>query len=120
MSVNGIDICDSNTIHEDVVQRVGARMPEADTLNRLGDAFKVFSDGTRLKILSALLFEEMCVCDIAALLGMTKSAVSHQLRILKQSNLVKNRRAGREVYYSIADEHVETIINNGMEHVLED
>ena len=85
----------------------------------LADAFKVFSDSTRLKILCALLQEEMCVCDISVLLGMSKSAVSHQLRVLKQTNLVKNRRSGKEVYYSIADKHVETIINNGMEHVLE-
>ncbi|MDY2960671.1 MAG: metalloregulator ArsR/SmtB family transcription factor [Hornefia sp.] len=111
--------CDCNVIHEEVIEKVGEHMPDDDTLMDLADAFKVFSDSTRLKILCALLQEEMCVCDISSLLGMSKSAVSHQLRTLKQTNLVKNRRSGKEVYYSIADKHVETIINNGMEHVLE-
>ena len=114
-----IEKCEVNTIHEEIVNQVSSKMPEDDVLMDLGDAFKVFSDFTRLKILYALLNHEMCVCDISALLGMTKSAVSHQLRVLKQSNLVKNRREGKVVYYSIADEHVETIISNGMEHVLE-
>ena len=111
--------CDCNTIHEDVVLDVKENMPAEDTLMDLADTFKVFSDSTRLKILCALIRNEMCVCDISALLGMSKSAVSHQLRILKQTNLVRNRRSGRVVYYSIADGLVETIINNGMEHVLE-
>lgn len=111
--------CDCNIIHEGVIEKVKSNMPKEDSLMNLADAFKVFSDSTRLKILCALLQEEMCVCDISALLGMSKSAVSHQLRVLKQTNLVKNRRSGKEVYYSIADKHVETIINNGMEHVLE-
>ena len=86
----------------------------------LGDAFKVFSDFTRLKILYALLNHEMCVCDISVLLGMSKSSVSHQLQVLKQSNLIKYRKAGRVVYYSLADDHVKTICRMGMEHVLED
>ncbi|ETJ99140.1 transcriptional regulator, ArsR family [Eubacterium nodatum ATCC 33099] len=111
--------CDCNIIHDGVIEKVRGNMPKEDTLMDLADAFKVFSDSTRLKILCALLQEEMCVCDISVLLGMSKSAVSHQLRVLKQTNLVKNRRSGKEVYYSIADKHVETIINNGMEHVLE-
>ena len=114
-----IERCDCNTIHEEVVKAVLNEMPEDEVAMDLADTFKVFSDFTRIKILLALLNHEMCVCDISALLGMTKSAVSHQLRVLKQSNLVKNRRDGKVVYYSIADEHVETIINNGMEHVLE-
>ena len=114
-----IERCDCNTIHEEVVKAVLNEMPEDEVAMDLADTFKVFSDFTRLKILLALLNHEMCVCDISALLGMTKSAVSHQLRILKQSNLVKNRRDGKVVYYSIADEHVETIISNGMDHVLE-
>lgn len=114
-----IERCDCNTIHEEVVAEVKSKMADDEIVMDLADTFKVFSDFTRLKILIALLNHEMCVCDISALLGMTKSAVSHQLRVLKQSNLVKNRRDGKVVYYSIADEHVETIINNGMEHVLE-
>lgn len=114
------DHCDCTMIHDDVVRDVREKMPDEDTVMDLSDAFKVFSDSTRLKILCALIHEEMCTCDLSALLGMTQSAVSHQLRVLKQSNLVKNRREGKVVYYSIADEHVETIINNGMEHVLEE
>lgn len=117
--INDIDTCECSTIHEDVVKAVAEEMPEDETAMDLADTFKVFSDFTRIKILLALLNHEMCVCDISALLGMTKSAVSHQLRVLKQSNLVKNRREGKVVYYSISDEHVETIISNGMEHVLE-
>ena len=117
--IEDIDRCDCTTIHEDVVGKVRNGMPREDTLMDLSDTFKVFSDSTRLKILCALIQAEMCVCDIAALLGMTQSADSHQLRVLKQANLVKNRRDGKVVYYSIADAHVETIINNGMEHVLE-
>ena len=117
--IEDIDRCDCTTIHEEVVGKVRNGMPREDTLMDLSDTFNVFSDSTRLKILCALIQAEMCVCDIAALLGMTQSAVSHQLRVLKQANLVKNRRDGKVVYYSIADAHVETIINNGMEHVLE-
>ena len=114
-----IENCEVNTIHEEVVKEVCGNMPDDEVVMDLADTFKVFSDFTRIKILLALLNHEMCVCDISALLGMTKSAVSHQLRVLKQANLVKNRRDGKVVYYSIADEHVETIISNGMEHVLE-
>ena len=117
--VEEIERCECNTIHMDVVEEVKEKMPEDEIAMDLADTFKVFSDFTRLKILLALLNHEMCVCDISALLNMTKSAVSHQLRVLKQSNLVKNRREGKVVYYSIADKHVETIVSNGMEHVLE-
>ena len=117
--INDMEVCECSTIHEDVVKAVRNKMPDEEVTMDLADTFKVFSDYTRVKILCALLNHEMCVCDISALLGMTKSAVSHQLRTLKQSNLVKNRREGKVVYYSIADEHVETIISNGMEHVLE-
>ena len=85
----------------------------------LADTFKIFSDSTRIKILYALMQAEMCVCDVSALIGMTKSSVSHQLRILKQSKLVKYRKDGRIVYYSIADEHVRSIFNEGMMHILE-
>lgn len=113
------DKCDCTMIHDDVVMAVREKMPEDDTIMDLSDTFKVFSDSTRLKILCALSSGEMCTCDLSALLGMTQSAISHQLRILKQSNLVKNRREGKVVYYSIADGHVETIISNGMDHVLE-
>ena len=112
-------LCDCDVIHEEAVAEVRPRMASAEEYARTAALLKMFGDPTRVKIMHALDLHELCVCDLAALLDLTKSAVSHQLRVLKQSNLVKNRRAGKVVYYSIADEHVETIINNGMDHVLE-
>ncbi|HWR23205.1 MAG TPA: metalloregulator ArsR/SmtB family transcription factor [Feifaniaceae bacterium] len=114
-----IDRCDCNTIHEDVVNDVREHMPDEDNLIDLADLFKVFGDSTRVKILCALFRAEMCVCDIAVLLGMTKSAISHQLRVLKQSKLVSHRRDGKVVYYSLADDHVKTIFDQGLLHVCE-
>lgn len=114
-----VDRCDCNTIHEDVVADVRDHMPDEDNLIDLADLFKVFGDSTRVKILCALFRTEMCVCDIAVLLGMTKSSISHQLRVLKQSKLVKYRKAGKVVYYSLADEHVKTIFDQGLLHVCE-
>ena len=111
--------CDCIHVHEDIVEKVEEKMPQDEQLADLAEFFRIFGDATRIRILYVLMCSEMCVCDIATLLGMTQSAVSHQLRVLKQANLVKNRRDGKVVYYSIADAHVETIINNGMEHVLE-
>lgn len=121
MSTYGPDIdrCDCNTIHEEVVNDVREHMPDEDILLDLADIFKVFSDSTRVKILCALFRAEMCVCDLAVLLGATKSSVSHQLRILKQSKLVKYRKDGRVVYYSLADEHVKCIFDQGLIHVCE-
>lgn len=115
-----LERCDVTVIHEEVVSRVAKAMPGDDVLLDLADTFKLFSDSTRLKILYALMEAEMCVCDISALLGMSMSSVSHQLRVLKQANLVKYRKAGRVIYYSLADEHVKTICRQGMDHVLED
>ena len=115
-----LDRADCTVIHQEVVDAVRGRMPDDDLLLDLADSFKLFSDSTRLKILYALMEAEMCVCDISVLLGMTKSSVSHQLRVLKQANLVKYRKAGRVIYYSLADDHVRTICKTGMEHVLED
>lgn len=117
--VADIDRCDCNSIHEDVVAAVHKDMPDEDIFIDLSDTFKIFSDSTRAKILYALMQAEMCVCDISVLLGMSKSSVSHQLRILKQVDLVKYRKAGRVIYYSIADEHVESIFNQGMIHISE-
>ncbi len=114
-----IDRCDCNTIHEEVVHEVRARMPDEENLLDLSELFKVFGDSTRVKILCALLQAEMCVCDIAVLLGMTKSSISHQLRILKQAKLVKHRKDGKVVYYSLADEHVGNIFDQGLVHVCE-
>lgn len=118
-NVPEIDKCDCTIIHEDVVREVRKQMPEEENLLDLADLFKVFGDSTRVKILCALFQSEMCVCDIAALLGMTKSAISHQLRLLKQSKLIKNRRDGKVVYYSLDDEHVKNIFDQGLSHVSE-
>jgi ArsR family transcriptional regulator len=108
--------CDLHIIHREVVERVSEAMPPEEMLYDLAELFKVFGDSTRIKILCALQ-EEMCVCDIAALLGMTQSAISHQLRILKQASLVKYRRDGKVVYYSLDDEHVSNIFAQGFAHV---
>ena len=91
-----------------------------ETLYQLADLFKVFGDPTRIRILAILSKQELCVQDIADALSMTQSAISHQLRILKQSALVKFRREGKTIYYSLADDHVRTIINQGREHIEED
>lgn len=115
-----IAVCDCESIHEDVVAAVRTQLPEEDLMIDMAEAFRIFGDSTRVRILFALKAHEMCVCDISVLLGMTKSAVSHQLRILKQVNLVKYRKVGRVVYYSLADEHVKTIFSACMDHVMED
>jgi ArsR family transcriptional regulator, lead/cadmium/zinc/bismuth-responsive transcriptional repressor len=114
-----VDRCDCNIIHESVVNEVREHMPDEGNLIDLADLFKVFGDSTRVKIFCALFRAEMCVCDIAVLLGMTKSSISHQLRVLKQSKLVKYRKDGKIVYYSMADEHVENIFDQGLIHILE-
>lgn len=103
----------------EVLQKVSREMPDDEILYDLADLFKIFSDSTRIKILYALFESELCVCDIAQLLNMNQSAISHQLRLLKQSKLVRYRREGKAVLYSLADGHVRTIINQGMEHVAE-
>lgn len=114
-----LDRCDCDAIHEEVVEAVRRKMPDDNTLMDLADLFKVFSDSTRVRILCALQHDEMCVCDIAVLLGMTKSAVSHQLRQLRQTRLVRNRRDGKVVYYSLDDEHVGNVFAQGLLHVRE-
>lgn len=116
---NGMECCDYMHAHEDVIEKVNREMPEDEILYDLAELFKIFGDTTRIKILYVLFEAEMCVCDLAQLLGMTQSAISHQLRALKQSKLVKYRREGKTVFYSLADGHVRTIINQGMEHVEE-
>jgi len=113
------DRCESNIIHEEVVDRVRGSMPQEEALLDLADLFKVFGDSTRVRILCALFHAEMCVCDIAALLKMSQSSISHQLRVLKQAKLVKNRRDGKVVYYSLDDDHVKTIFDQGLLHVCE-
>lgn len=115
-----IEQCDCLVIHQDVVQSVSEHMPKEETLYDLAELFKVFGDSTRIRILWALDEAEMCVCDISVLLNMTQSAISHQLRVLKQAKLVRSRRAGKIVFYSLADSHVKQIFNQGITHVLED
>lgn len=112
------EVCDQHETHDDIVARARAAMPGDEVLYDLADLFKVFGDTTRIRILYAL-EHEMCVCDIAEVLGMTQSAISHQLKTLKQSKLVKSRREGKTVYYSLDDEHVREIINCGLEHIIE-
>ena len=112
-------ICDCELIHEDIVDEVKKRMPADEDIYDLSDFFKVLGDSTRMKIIWALDESEMCVCDIAVLLNMTKSAISHQLRALRNANLVKFRRDGKEVYYSLKDKHVRDIYEIGMEHIKE-
>ena len=119
MAINDVECCDFYQVHEKVVEAVNKNMPDEDELYDLAELFKVFGDSTRIKILYVLSEAEMCVCDIAQLLGMTQSAISHQLRSLKQSRLVKARREGKTVFYSLADGHVRTILDQGMEHVAE-
>ena len=111
--------CEYLYVHDDLVKRVNEIMPTDDILYDLSDLYKLFGDSTRIKILYVLLVSEVCVCDIAQLLNMSLSAISHQLRVLKQAKLVKFRREGKTVFYSLADDHVKTIINQGMEHVTE-
>ncbi|MBQ8555006.1 MAG: helix-turn-helix transcriptional regulator [Clostridia bacterium] len=117
---NSIESCGFLCVHEHVVTQVQENLPAEESLQRLADLFKVFGDGTRIRILYVLLEAEVCVCDLAKLLGMTQSAVSHQLRILKQAYLIKARRDGKTVFYSLADDHVATLLKQGMEHVCED
>ena len=112
-------LCEETGVHEDVIERVRMNMPPEDTLYDLADLFKMFGDSTRMKIMFVLMQSEMCVCDIAELLNMTQSAISHQLRILKQSKLVVSRREGKSVICRLADDHVRRIISQGMSHVTE-
>lgn len=111
--------CDQTDTHQDILDAVRLKMPDEDTLYNLTELFHIFGDSTRMRILYVLFASEMCVCDIAALLGITQSAISHQLRLLKSTRLVKSRREGKTVFYSLADDHVKTIIDQGLEHVQE-
>ena len=119
MKKNEAECCDVICIHKDRVQKVLKSMPGELLLSELADFYKVFADVTRIRILCVLLESEMCVCDLAEVLYMTQSAISHQLRVLKQMKLVKNRREGKTVFYSLADGHIQSIISQGMEHITE-
>ena len=114
------EICEGCEVHEDLLKIVNDTLPEETELYDLAELFKVFGDSTRIRILFVLFEAEVCVCDLAKVLNMTQSAISHQLRILKQNKLVKNRREGKSIFYSLADDHVRTIINQGRDHIEED
>ena len=114
-----IDKCDNVEVHEEVLSVIRAKMPKEDRMYDLAELFKVFGDSTRIRILFVLFEAEVCVCDLAATLNMTSSAISHQLNILKRSKLIKCRRDGKSVFYSLADNHVRAIISQGMEHIEE-
>ena len=116
---NDIPSCEYMHVHEDLVKKVEESMPLTEELFDLAELFKIFGDSTRIKILYVLFESEMCVCDIAQVLNMTVSAISHQLRILKQARLVKFRREGKTVFYSLSDDHIKKILDNGIEHINE-
>ena len=115
-----IECCEVFETHEPLLHAIGEHMPGEEALCDLAELFKIFGDSSRIRILFALREGEVCVCDIAQALNMTQSTVSHQLRILKQSKLVKNRREGKSIFYSLADDHVMTIIAQGLEPVNEE
>ena len=117
---NDVEICESCEVHENLLKIVNETIPAETELYDLAELFKIFGDSTRIRILYVLLEAEVCVCDLAEALNMTQSAISHQLRILKQNKLVKSRREGKSVFYSLADDHVRTIIDQGREHIAED
>ncbi|MGG7178850.1 ArsR/SmtB family transcription factor [Clostridium paraputrificum] len=116
---NKVEKCNCNIIHDDVVMRVKDKLPEDETLYDLAEFFKVFGDSTRIKIICALFESEMCVCDLAALLSVSQSAISHQLRTLKAARLVRYRRDGKVIYYSLDDEHIKHIFDEGLRHITE-
>jgi ArsR family transcriptional regulator len=120
MLKNEVECCEAKELHEDLLKVVNEKMPAEEELYDLAELYKIFGDSTRIRILFVLFEAEVCVCDLAEALNMTQSAISHQLRILKQNKLVKSRREGKSMFYSLADNHVRTIINQGIEHIEED
>ena len=119
MAEEMMECCDTTEVHEELVKIVNETVPEETELYDLAELFKVFGDSTRIRILFVLFEAEVCVCDLAQVLHMTQSAISHQLKILKQSKLVKNRREGKSIFYSLSDDHVRSIIAQGREHIEE-
>ena len=116
---NKSESCSCNVIHKEVVENVKNKLPKEETLNDLAELFKVFGDSTRIKIICSLFESEMCVCDLSVLLNISQSAISHQLRVLKSARLVKFRRAGKVIYYSLDDEHIKQIFDAGLHHITE-
>ena len=119
MAEERIECCDTPHVHPELILKVNALMPREEELYDLAELFKVFGDSTRIRILYVLFESELCVCDLSEILRMTQSAVSHQLKILKNARLVKSRREGKQVFYSLADDHVRTMIDQGREHIEE-
>ena len=121
-NINGsepLPSCETTHVHGELIKRVCEMMPDTDSLYDLAELFKIFGDSTRVRILFVLLESEMCVCDLAETLGMTASAISHQLRVLKAADLVRYRRDGKTVFYSLADDHVRSILSQGLDHINE-
>lgn len=114
-----VEVCETCEVHAPLLKVVAEKMPPEDELYDLAELFKIFGDSTRIRILFVLFEAEVCVCDLAEALKMTQSAISHQLAILRNSRLVKARREGKQVFYSLADDHVRTIIQQGLDHVEE-
>ena len=119
LALNDVEHCEACEIHEDKIKQVTEHMPDEDELYDLAELFKIFGDSTRIRILYVLFESDVCVCDLAEMLHMNQSAISHQLKILKQAKLVTGRREGKSVIYSLADDHVRTIIDQGREHLEE-
>ena len=119
MKDSEVECCEFAFVHEDIVTAVNKKMPDEDVLYDLAELFRVFGDSTRIKILYVLFESEMCVCDIAQLLGMKQSAISHQLKNLKQARLITSRREGKSIFYSLSDDHVRSMISQGLEHIEE-
>ena len=116
----GVECCEESIVHSDLVSLVREKLPAENDMQDLAELFKIFGDTTRIRILFVLFEAEVCVCDLAETLGMTQSAISHQLKILKASGLVRARRKGKSVFYSLADAHVRTIMAQGWEHITEE
>ena len=116
---NKSESCSCNVIHKEVVENVKNKLPKEETLYDLAELFTVFGDSTRIKIICSLFESEMCVCDLSVLLNISQSAISHQLRVLKSARLVKFRRAGKVIYYSLDDEHIKQIFDAGLHHITE-
>lgn len=119
MKIEHSEVCDCQQVHPGAVTLVRSKMPDEDVVYEVAELFRVFGDSTRARILCALSVSELCVCDLAEVLNMTQSAISHQLRILKSARIVKNRRAGKSVYYSLDDEHIQKMFHVAFEHVTE-
>jgi len=120
MDANESVLCGEVQVHGDLVAAVQRNLPDEEELFDLAELFKIFGDSTRIKILTVLFEHEVCVCDIAEILGMTQSAISHQLRIIKQARLVKSRREGKTIFYSLSDDHVKSILGMAKEHLEEE